>query len=237
HPRTLPVPAALDLGMPRPVAGRRLLVADDFAGDAGDLAGRETPTGGRRWRRVLGDAVMETTGHGEGRVRGSREAPAPGRTIYVVDWDDPDFADVAVTVVPPGDARGQGHQGRAGLALWQDPDNHLAINHFIDDTSIGVSISAFLRVHGHEAMLDNDATWSNVAERIRFGVPFRLRLSSDGDAFTVWVDGEAVLHRRFSDYRATAHRLRITGVGLLTNWEWGDDTGSRFRDFRASGRA
>lgn len=237
HPRTVAVPPSLDLGMPRPVTGDpQPVVADAFTGDAGDLAGRRTPIGGRSWRRVLGEGVMETTGDGQARVRGTREAPAPGRTIYVVDWDDPEFADVAVTVIPPGDARGQRHQGRSGLALWQDAGNHLAINHFIDDTSLGVSISAFYTVDGHEAMHDNDATWSNVAERIRFGVPFRLRLSSDGDAFTVWVDDEAVLHRRYSDYRATAHRLRITGVGLLTNWEWGDDTGSRFRDFRASGR-
>lgn len=235
HPRSVPIPGELDLGAAAPTQGKNVVVEDDFQGPAEDLAGRTCSYGQRRWRRVLGDAVFETTGSGEARVRGTRDEPAPGRTIYVLDWHDHDIADVEVTVIPPGTGRGQRHQGRSGLVLWQDADNHLAVNHFIDDTSIGVSISAFLRVHGHEVMHDNDATWTNVAGRIRFGVPFRLRLSSDGTAFTVWVDDEAVLHRRYSDYRATADRLRINGVGLLTNWEWGDDTGSRFREFRASG--
>ena len=52
-------------------------------------------------------------------VRAGREAPNPGRTCYTVPWPDPGFADVAVTVHPPGSGRGEGHGSRAGIVLWQ----------------------------------------------------------------------------------------------------------------------
>ena len=238
HPRVVPIPPALDVGtVPMPMAAGPVgeLVVDGFDGPAGDLAADRIPSGAPTWVRVLGIGVMERTGDGQARVRADRSKPNPGRTVYAVRWDDPTFADLAVTVVPPGTARTEGHQARGGIAMWQDAENHLVINNFMDDVSVGVSISAFLRVFGHEQMYDYDATWSNVGDRIRHGVPYRLRVVFDGERFVVYVDGEMVLYRALTDYRAEAPRLTIKGVGLVANWEWGDDTGTAFDDFVARG--
>ena len=67
-------------------------------------------------------------------------------------------------------------------------------------------------------------------------VPYRLRVCSDGARFVCWLDGEPVVARALADYRASAPPLRIEGVGLVANWEWGDDTGTRFSSFEARGR-
>jgi hypothetical protein len=220
---------------PRPAAEGRT-VTDAFEGVAGDLAGRTVSPDGPTWARVHGTGVFETDGAGRARVRASLEAPNPGRTAYCVPWDvEPGSGgvEVAATIVPPGTERGEGHQGRSGLVLWQDADNHLVVNHFIDDGSAGVSISAFLRTGGHEAMFDWDAVWSNVGTRVRWGVPFRLSVACDGHRFLCRVDGEPVLYRALTDYRTDAAPLGITAVGLVANWEWGDDTGTTFEGFSA----
>jgi hypothetical protein len=238
HPRTLPLPPELlppPPWHPQPGVAR---IVDDFTARGPDdgLAGSLTSSGGATWRRVLGTGSFDRRGDRQVRVRASRSSPNPGRTIYAVDWDDPGFADAEVTVVPPGSSRGEGHQGRSGLAFWQDEDNHLVLNHFIDDSSVGVSISAFLRVDGHERMHDYDAVWSNVGDRIDYGTPFVMRAAFDGTQFAVEVDGEPVLYRKLTDYRADAPTLRVSAVGLVANWEWGDDTGSSFRRFTVRGR-
>lgn len=237
HPLDVVAPPALSPRLPTAASASRIVVADGFSGPPGDLAGTPTDGGSRaRWERTVGVGVIERTGAGEARVRASRRQPNPGRTIYTVPWSSPDLVDLRLTVVPPGTAWGQGHRGRAGVALWQGPDDHLAVNTFLDDTSVGVSVSAFGHLAGRETMREHDATWTNVNPRISYGVPYELRVSSDGTSFTCWVDGEAVLHRRFDDYVPGLPRLRFTRVGLLANWEWGDDTGSTLRRFIACGR-
>jgi hypothetical protein len=238
QPRTLPFPPELlppPPWHPQPGVPR---IVDDFTerGDDDGLAGSLTSSGGATWSRVLGTGSFDRQGDGQVRVRASRPSPNPGRTIYAVSWDDPGFAAAEVIVVPPGASRGEGHRGRSGLAFWQDEDNHLVLNHFIDDSSVGVSISAFLRIRGHERMHDYDAVWSNVGDRIDYGTPFLMRAAFDGEQFAVEVDGEPVLYRRLTDYRADAPPLRIAAVGLVANWEWGDDTGSSFRRFAVRGR-
>lgn len=207
------------------------VIADDFAGPAGDLRGSPTSAGGHRWERLLGEGVMERTGSGGARVRATVADPNPGRTVYGVPWDDPAGIEVATVVTPPGTGRGERHQGRSGLVVWQDPDNHLVINHFIDDGSVGVSISAFLRTRGEETMCEWDAVWTNVGSRVRWGEAFRLSVACDGRQFLCRVDGEPVLYRALTDYRSDAAPLDIRGAGLVANWEWGDDTGTRFGDF------
>lgn len=241
HPRDVPVPQVLDVGVPAlpapPCHDDEVvdLATDAFDGPTGDLAGTATDDGQRRWCREMGDGIMLRTGSGMARVDADRERPNPGRTIYTVAWDHPRFADVGITVVPPGSGRGEGHQCRSGLVFWHDEGNHLILNDFLDDTSVGVSISAFLRVGGHEEMYDNDAVWTNVGDRVRPGVPHRLRVVFDGERFAAYVGSELVLWRALTDYRADARRLEIRAVGLVANWEWGDDTGTAFDDFVARG--
>jgi hypothetical protein len=237
HPREVAVPEVLQGRLPRAASGVRLIVEDDFGSTDGALDGWATDDGtGPRWERTLGAGTFERTGARAARVCASRESPNPGRTIYTVPWSSPNLVDIEVTVTPPGTRWGEKHQGRSGIALWQDPENYLAVNHFLEDTSVGVSISAFGHLLGREVMREHDATWTNVNGRIRHGVPFVLRVSSDGAGFSCWVDGELVLHRRFIDYTPDAGRLTVNRIGLVANWEWGDDTGSVFRHFRARGR-
>lgn len=221
---------ASDLSWPRfwePTVGSTVF-RDAFEGGSGELDGFQS--GDRHWRRLVGDGVFDLTGRGAVGVRADRDAPNPGRTLYGVPWDG-SAAEVSVTVTPPGSERGQGHNGRGGVTFWQDPDNYLVVNTFLDDGQLGVSISAFLRTAGHEAMYDWDAVWSNVGRRIHWGAPFRLRVAFDGRQFLCRVGDEPVLYRQLTDYRSDAVALQINSVGLAANWEWGDDTGTVFRDF------
>jgi hypothetical protein len=233
HPRSVRI-AALDAA-PRPwtAAGSEDVVVDEFAGPAGDLSAPPTSSGAPTWQRLCGDGVIERTGDGTARVRASLESPNPSRTIYAVEWSDPTFADVAVTLVPPGAARGQGHWATSGLAFWQDPDNYLVVNQYLGDRDVGVSISAFLRANGEEVMRDHDAVWTNVGSRISHGVPGRLGVVFDGSQFVASIDAEPVLSRAMSDYRPSVSGLDINAVGLVVNWEWGADTGTRFERFVA----
>ncbi len=206
-------------------------ITDDFSGPAGDLDATSTSDGNAEWARVFGEGVIQRDGEGAAEVRASVTDPNPGRTVYCVPWDPTDGVEVSALVIPPGTGRGEGHQGRSGLVVWQDADNHLVVNHFIDDGSIGVSISAFLRTGGQETMFEWDAVWSNVGTRVQWGQPFRLSVACDGYRFLCRIGEEPVLFRELSDYRSDAQPLRITGVGLVPNWEWGDDTGTRFGEF------
>lgn len=207
--------------------------ADAFDGPAGDLHQTPPGVGAGRWRRVMGAGTIERTGTGDARVVATVECPNPGRTAYCLPWPQGDGAVLSSRLTPPGTRRGEGHRGRSGVVFWQDVDNHLVVNHWIDDGFTGVSISAFLRLQGHEVMCEWDAVWTNVGDRVHWGVPFDLSVACDGTQFLAWVGGEPVLYRRFSDYRRGAPRLVLRGVGIVANWEWGDDTGTRFHNFRA----
>ena len=72
-----------------------------------------------------------------------------------------------------------------------------------------------------------------VGDKVTWGRPFRLRLTCDGDRFVVFLGGEAILERSLSDLYPDDPPLQIRAVGLGTNWEWGDDTGSVFKEFVA----
>ena len=87
------------------------------------------------------------------------------------------------------------------------------------------------RIGGFEDVYD--AVWTNVGRRIAHGVPYDLRVAFDGETYAVFVDDEPVLYRRISDIVPSAPRLRIERVGIVSNWEFGDDTGTRFLRFRA----
>ena len=209
-----------------------VLLRDDFEGSEGDLA-QLSDAHGLPWERLMVAGVIERSGAGSARVRGSIESPNPGRTIYGVPLGDPGGAALSVVVTPPGTEVGQGHRGRGGVAFWQDEDNHFIVNTWIDDAMVGVSLSAFLRVGGREDMFEWDAVWTNVGPRIKHGTPFELIVACDGERFLCRLDGEPVLYRAFTDYRSDSTPLRIGHVGLVANWEWGDDTGTFFDHFAA----
>ncbi|WP_181705382.1 nucleotide-binding protein [Chthonobacter rhizosphaerae] len=231
HPRAIDATGLLHLPrLPTPTAEREIL-RDDFDGPAGDLDGRTTANGATRWRRAAGRGVIAATGDGAARVDADRARPNPGRTIYTVDWESPNLADLEVDITPPGSRRGDGHGGRAGLVFWQDAGNHLTINNWLSDGYGGASISSFLTLDGFEDLYD--AVWTNVGARIHWGRRHRLRAAFDGMVYTVHVDGEPVLYRSLRDIHRDARRLAIRRVGLVANWEWGDDTGSRFHRFIA----
>lgn len=231
HPRSIGMPDSLDMGSVRMREGDRIVAADDFGGAACELEGRPTTVGSLRWSRVMGSGVMETTGEGTVRIRGTVDEPCPDRTAYCVDWENPDFSDLEVTIVPPGTGRGQKQRSTAGFILYQDRNNYVTLNVWRADYYGGASISTFFKFGGFEDLYD--AIWTNVADRIYYGRPSRLRVCCDGERYLVFINDEPVLYRAFRDVYPNAKRFRIHKVGLLANWEFGNDTGSRFEQFRA----
>jgi hypothetical protein len=223
HPRRVRLPEALDLGMPHLDTGDETAIEDDFAGAVGELDGP--------WSRVLGTGLVYRTGDDAAHVVASVERPNPGRTLYLRDWHDPKFADIEVEITPPGDGRDPRDEGRGGLCIWQDRDNYLLVNLWLVSRFPGSSVSSFLRIDGHEDFFD--PIWTNVGTAIRPGRAVRLRLISDGGRYLVHLDGRPVLYRAVSDIAPGADRFAIEKVGIGVNWEWGDDTGSAFRRFRA----
>lgn len=231
HPRTVRLPAELDVGRPWYRLGQRLLVSDDFSGAAGPLEGTLTESGEKCWQRVQGPGAFERTGGGSARVKADRQRPCPGRTLYAVDWDEPEFADVEVTITPPGTDRGQREFGRAGIVVWQDDDNYVVINLWCGSAQYaGSSVSCFFTIRGWEDVYD--AIWTNVGSRVRNGKASRLRVTFDGLHYMAFIDDEPVLCRSLTDIYPECARLQIRRVGLVANWEWGLDTGSVFQAFR-----
>lgn len=233
-PLELSAPSALLAGEPwSPEAGSTLWT-DPLAGEPGDLAGRPVMDGRRTWQRLLGCGRLEIEAAGGARWRASTGEPLPERTVYAFDWDDEEFVEMEVTLTPPGTRRGEREHGTAGFCLWQDRDNYLLINTWLDDCYDGASLSSFFSIDGFEDIYD--AIWTNVGDRIVWGRPLRLKVVSDGLHYLVSIDGEPVLYRALSDVYPGCGGLRIRKVGLLGNWEWGADTGSRFADLRVATR-
>ena len=229
HPRHVRLPEILDMGAPWARKGTRVVVADNFAGERGNMDGRELPVGVGRWTRLIGKGIIEVTGDGAARIRGSVATPCPGRTAYCIDWAQPDFADLEAIIIPPGTKRGQREHCIAGFILYQDSDNYVTLNLWRGDSYGGASISTFFMFDGFEDLYD--AIWTNVGNRIYYGHPSRLRLCCDGEQYCVLVDDEPVLYRAFSDVYPNVSRLQIRKIGLIANWEFGTDTGSTFKEF------
>jgi hypothetical protein len=229
HPRQVKLPTVLEMGVPWFRKGTETVVADDFAGDAGDLDNRPTSSGGKRWHRLIGDGVIEVTGGGAARVRASAQEPCPGRTAYCVDWPHADFVDMEVTITPPGKQRGEKERTTAGFILYQDPSNYVTLNVYRSDYYPAGSTSTFFKFGGFEDVYD--AVWSNVADRVNYGQPLRLRLCCDGERYLVFINDETVLFRAFRDVYPNVEKLMLRKVGILANWEFGTDTGSTFEQF------
>jgi hypothetical protein len=229
HPCKTRLPKVLDMGKPWLRTGTQVVIADDFSGAQGDLDGRVTPFGGKRWSRIIGKGFIDVTGAAAAQVRGSVKHPCPGRTAYGLDWPHPEFVDAEVTVTLPGKARGERQRSTSGFILYQDNDNYMIVNVWRSDAYAGGSISSFFKFDGFEDIYD--AIWTNVDNRVYYGNSSRLRLCCDGERYLVFVNDEPVLYRAFRDVYSDMGRLRIHKVGLLANWEWGRDTGSRFEQF------
>ena len=137
-------------------------------------------------------------------------------------------------ITPPGTKRGEWEFGRGGLVFWQDDDNQLIVNTWLDDFYDGTSISSFFHLRGFEEIYD--AVWTNVGRRVQWGVPYRLRVAFDGNHYIIYVNGEPVLGRSITDVYPQFDRLAIRRVGLAANWEWGNDTGSLSKQFVARQR-
>lgn len=230
HPRAVPIPGGEQLGAPWEPRGEAIVATDDFAGPWGELAGRTAPVGGGAWRRDLGRGAIEVRG-GVARVAASPAKPNQGRLVYTLPWQHPTFADLTAAILPPGSRRGDGERGRAGLVFWQNSDNYIIINTWLDDNYDGTAISAFFYLDGYEDVYD--AVWTNIGRRITWGVAYHLRVVCDGMRFTAFVNDEPVLHRQLTDVYPGRAALQIRRVGLAVNWEWGDDTGSAFQRFVA----
>jgi hypothetical protein len=229
HPRTLPVPHSLRMGEPWLRRGTEVVIEDHFQGAVADLSGRPTPTGGKIWRKQIGTGVMELTGGGAVKIKATAKEPSRGRTAYMVDWDNPDFADLAVEITPPGTKPEDREHGLCGFIFWQDPDNYITVNIWVNRSYGGASISCFFQLDGFEDLYD--AIWTNVGRRVYYGVPVALRMAFDGMRYTVFVNEEPVLYRTLKDVYPNYGKFSINRVGLMANWEWGNDTGSMFKNF------
>ena len=234
HPREIPLPQVFELGEPWFIEGNQVAVEDDFSGPVGDLAGRATMLGAGRWERTIGRGHFELTGDRAAKVIATVTQPCPGRTAYTVDWQDLNFADVEVTITPPGTQRGTNEKGRGGLIFWEDSENYIVVSLWMDD-SYGFSISSFFRVSGYEELYD--AVWTNIGKRIHWGVPYAFRVVFDSKRFLAFVNREPVLYRALTDVYPDWDKLLIRKVGIVANWEWGNDTGSIFESFVARKRA
>lgn len=240
YPCVVACPPELAHHWPAVRLGTRVVLDSPFSGSSDDLDGYLARSG-QRWSHRSGGA-FRLEEHGAVVVppavvvpatanpRSWRErvtAPSGQRTAYVIDWEDPGFADVEVDVVNPGSARGEGHDGRVGLLFEQDDDHALLVNLYLNDIYDGSSISCFLRIGGYEEVYD--AVWNNVGRRVTWGGANQLRVAFDGNTWTAHLDGELVLHRRLVDVYPTAAPWRVNRVGVMANWEFGEDTGSTIR--------
>jgi hypothetical protein len=239
HPRSVDPELRSGLvHLPVPV-GDTVRIRDDFDYPPGDLDGR-SPGPGLSWSRVAGKGIIEVGDHNRtAEVRANAQSPNPERTLYLLPWSgigDPGpnasaVADLEVDITPPGTARNQGQRGRAGIVFWQDPDHYIIVSNWLDDVYPGASLSLFSRLGPFEDVFR--AVWSNVGQRIDWGVTHRLRVSFDGATIAAWIDGETVLYRTISDVHADTDAIVVNAVGLVANWEWGNDTGSTFARFVA----
>jgi hypothetical protein len=230
HTRSIAIPTQLDLGAPWWREGKDILISDDFSGEISKLAGRITTFGNKVWRKDIGKGKF-VAGNNRVVVTDAKRKPYPGRTFYTVDWDRTDFADVRVDITPPGSDRNQGEKSRAGLIFWQDSKNYLIVSIWLNDNYKSAALSSFYHLDGGEEIFDG--AWTNLGDRVTWGVKYNFRIAFDGMHYTAFINGEPVFYRALTDIYPSVSSLRINRVGIGVNWEWGDDTGSIFENFVA----
>lgn len=232
HPRNILIPDELRMAAPWERKGSQVVISERFGGVSQTaLEAMTNDRGQRAWTRSLGNGHMLLTGKGAVRVDASPKQPNPGRLVYTLPWSHPDFADVSVDILSPGKQRHEGEKGRGGLIFWQDADNYMIVNHWLDDTFDGAAMSVFVTVNGYEEIYDG--VWANLGNRIVWGQKKMHRVVFDGLNFVVYVESEPVLCRSLRDMYPKMSPLNINRVGIVANWEWGNDTGSEFSNFVA----
>ncbi len=231
HPLALVLPPELspvDPVLVRPPGPRTL--HEDFAG-SGELKGKTITTGGDVWERIIG------TGHIDlekgGRVRGTVDQPNPGRTAHAVNWTDPAYASLRMQIAIPGTQIGDKHRCRCGFVFWQDDDNYITTSIWNSPVYEGSSVSSFYTIAGFENLYD--AIWTNVGTNAAYGSTVALTATYDNGQLLMTLNDEPVLYRRVSDVYADVQGITLRKVGIVVNWEWGDDTGSGLADFEAFG--
>lgn len=229
--QSIPVPLEIQMTLPAPRTPEGTMLHDRLYGTSGMPLDLHRTPDNRRWKHVLGKGRFELTGANAIRVRASVSSPNPGRTAYTIRWPESTPVEIATRILPPGNAKGQGEKCRAGVIFMQDPDNYLIVSTYLDDWDVGKSISTFLRLRGYEEI--KHATWSNVGTRIHWGRAFLLSVCFDGMRFLARVDHEPIHYRALTDIYPQAKPLRVNRIGLVANWEFGDDTGSEFLSFAA----
>ena len=65
------------------------------------------------------------------------------------------------------------------------------------------------------------------------GITYTLRVIFDGMNYTAFINDEPVLYRCLRDIYPRCRPLAINRIGIVANWEWGDDTGTVFTNFIA----
>ena len=99
---------------------------------------------------------------------------------------------------------------------------------------LGASLSVlFFRIDGYEELYD--AIWTNLGNRqaIAWGRCHTHRITFDGARFMTYINNEPVLYRSMTDLYPGVRPLAIHRVGIVANWDWGNDTGSTFNRFVA----
>lgn len=230
HPHETPMPAAIRFAKPWKRLGTQIEISDDFVGAHCDLDGHSPTIGRDIWQRTIGTGVVTLDGLGRAVVRANVAEPHPGRTFHTLPWRQSNFADLEVTITPPGEKRGQFHNCRSGIVFWENPDNYITFSAYLDDAYNGSSVALFTKRHGFEELYD--AIWTMLWDKVSWGKPFRLRVAFDGNHFIVFINEEPVMQRALTDLYLNDPPLRIARVGLAINWEWGSDTGSTFESFR-----
>lgn len=230
YPRVIDLGSNFHFKKPWFRKGTRVIIKDSFPGQAMvPLEGNITTIGNKIWRKEYGQGKMYLTGTGAVKVSADKLHPNPGNTAYTIPWDNPGFADIQVQITPPGTDQGQGEKGRAGLIFWQSPRDFIMLSMFLDDSYQGASIALFSHLGGFEDIYD--AVWSMVGRRIYWGKTHTLRVAFNGLYFIIFIDDEPVLYRSLQDVYKQYKGMSINRVGLAVNWEWGNDTGSTFKNF------
>jgi hypothetical protein len=222
HPRTVTLPATLDLGAPYQTQGATTVATETFAGGAADIAGLATTTGGLTWARTLGSDTVSRNGSGTGVV-----ANVGTLTLYTVPWSSAAFADVAIDSTPPGAGYGSGNNGHAGVVLWQDANNWLATYPRVNDDQVNAAeIEVALCVGGSTSVVKR----VNYSTIINHGVTTTIRMTSDGANVIIYRGTEAAFCFALTDLNASYTALTFNRVGIYVGSQ---DTGSTLDNFIA----
>lgn len=231
HPRHIKLPTGLQFQMPAIPGGDHVEFEESFEGERRPLEGKQTTVGQAKWQRLIGIGHIDVLGNGTAQVRASHRAPNPGRTAFVLPWRHTHGADLELKFTVPAVLDNEQHNPRVGFLLWQDTKNYLILNIWRNGGYGGASVSTFFQIDGFEDLYD--AVWANIGDRAQYGDTVRLRIAFDGMQYLARVDGEPVLYRKLTDVYPHAKRLNINKVGLVANWEWGNDTGTVLHEFIA----